>query len=318
VDQRAEVDYVNAVEVLAPARGLPVDQTLVLRLRAYGRDGNIRPAHAVRFWSLDDSIATVRDGVLRPRRTGVVRVVGTVGGWRSDTIAIPIVASTERSVATERWDADWVTRWFAFGDPAPTVVTGPRGERSLNPNGDGSYSSGAFLRQPLNLTEGFGVEFRASLPFTPLYQWQSLGVAVEHSLPAAAFGDSLFPEKATPASAKNGCAASFGGDARVTRTFVRLIGADDQTLTLPIRESFYDGRWRTIRLQLFPDGRCGLAVDGLVAAIVPATQDLRNRGMLSLNGHSVQTTLRVGPISMWEGVRGDVDWQRALPSDIRP
>lgn len=318
VDQRAEVDYVNAVDVLAPARGLPVDQTLALRLRAYGRDGNIRPAHAVRFWSLDDSIATVRDGVLRPRRTGVVRVVGTVGGWRSDTIAIPIVASTERSVATERWDAAWVTRWFAFGDPAPTVVTGPRGERSLNPNGDGSYSSGAFLRQPLNLTEGFGVEFRASLPFTPLYQWQSLGVAIEHSLPAAAFGDSLFPEKATPASAKNGCSASFGGDARVTRTFVRLIGADDQTLTLPIRESFYDGRWRTIRLQLFPDGRCGLAVDGLVAAIVPATQDLRNPGMLSLNGHSVQTTLRVGPISMWEGVRGDVDWQRALPSDIRP
>ncbi len=318
VDSRATPDYVHAVEVLTPAGGLPVDQTLALRLRAYGRAWNIRPARAVRFWSLDDSVATVRDGVLRPRRTGTVRVVGTVGGWRSDTVAVPIIASTERRVATERWDAGWTRRWFAFGEPLPIVVSGAGGERAFNPNGDGSYASGAFFRQALNVDEGFGIEFRASLPLTTLYQWQALGVVLEHSIPAAAFADSLFHEKATPAGAKIGCAASWGGDGRVTHTFARLIGADDHTLTIPVSERFYDGRWHTIRLQLFPDGRCGLAVDGLATAIVPTTQELRFPGMLSLNGHSVQTTLRVGPISMWEGVRGDVDWQRALPTDVRP
>jgi hypothetical protein len=69
------------------------------------------------------------------------------------------------------------------------------------------------------------------------------------------------------------------------------------------------GRWFTIRLQVFPDGRCGVAVDGKPIA-GGETLALDRPFRVVLHGKSVGTRVLVGPLEVWEGVRSDVDWGR--------
>ena len=68
------------------------------------------------------------------------------------------------------------------------------------------------------------------------------------------------------------------------------------------------GRWYPIRIQIFPDGRGGFAVDGqpLWRSDSPISPDRLYR--VRLDGKSVRTRILVGPLEVWEGVRGDVDW----------
>ncbi len=72
--------------------------------------------------------------------------------------------------------------------------------------------------------------------------------------------------------------------------------------------SLRSGRWYTVRIQIFPDGRCGVAVDGqpLWRSDSPISLDRLYR--VRFEGKSVRTRILVGPLNVWEGVRGDVDW----------
>jgi hypothetical protein len=88
-----------------------------------------------------------------------------------------------------------------------------------------------------------------------------------------------------------------------------LLQADPTTEPLKALDpALTDGSWHTYRLQLFRDGRCGVAIDGRVVRIsrqgIALDQPLR----MYLDGQSVGTTVRVGPLEVWRGERLDVPW----------
>jgi hypothetical protein len=70
----------------------------------------------------------------------------------------------------------------------------------------------------------------------------------------------------------------------------------------------HQGEWHRVRLQIFPDGTCGLAINGQVLA--------RSRDRVSLDvpyriwteGVSLDSKMLVGPLEVWTGVKTDVDW----------
>jgi hypothetical protein len=77
------------------------------------------------------------------------------------------------------------------------------------------------------------------------------------------------------------------------------------------------GRWFTARVQLFPDGRCGFAIDGRAIIVtddaIPMGRPLR----AVVAGNSFRTRMLHGPVEVWTGVRADIDWSAADTARIR-
>jgi len=69
------------------------------------------------------------------------------------------------------------------------------------------------------------------------------------------------------------------------------------------------GGWHRLRVQLFPDGRCGFAVDGVPVWIAPEPVLLDAPLRILLQGRSHGTRMLVGPVALWTGVKGDIDWR---------
>ncbi len=79
------------------------------------------------------------------------------------------------TVLVERWDERWPTRWIAWGDPQPQVVTGPNAIRGFWNHGDGIFPSMGILRAGRSAQHGLGLEVRVSSPITST-KWQRLRV----------------------------------------------------------------------------------------------------------------------------------------------
>ena len=77
-----------------------------------------------------------------------------------------------------------------------------------------------------------------------------------------------------------------------------------------IAATLRSGAWWTLRLQIFPDGRCGIAINGDVIWLSndPITLDTPYR--LWLGEESAGVRLLHGPLTVWSGVRTDVRWGR--------
>ena len=77
---------------------------------------------------------------------------------------------------------------------------------------------------------------------------------------------------------------------------------------IPVDQPYQDGRWFRIRVQIFADGTCGVAINGRAvwrsASRVPLDQPYRTL----LGGNSAETTIRVRKVEMWQGVKPDVAW----------
>ena len=307
---RTAPPYVDRVALDSPAGGVTVDAPHTLRAQAWDRDGRRVPAHAVRFRSLDDSIATVdARGVLRPRAEGVVRIVTSVGGWRVDTSALVIRASSERAELTERWDAAWTSRWKPYGEPRPRLGSGDGG-RTVLPNGDGKYASGLYLARELDPAGGLGVEFRFRMPVTN-YQWQSLAVRFQEGITLQTFARWDHVTGAGPLVELPGCGVHFGGDGGESFTEFHLVSGRRNHVRAPAPADLYDGTWHTLRLQWFPDGRCAVALNGVPVAAFEAGRAVAGPALLDMHGHSVGTEIMVGRLELWSGVRGGIEWELA-------
>jgi hypothetical protein len=62
---------------------------------------------------------------------------------------------------------------------------------------------------------------------------------------------------------------------------------------------------------LFPDGRCGVAINGKPLGILNARHRPIPVVRLRLGGNSYQTRIAVGRLRFYEGVLTDVDWAKA-------
>jgi hypothetical protein len=68
------------------------------------------------------------------------------------------------------------------------------------------------------------------------------------------------------------------------------------------------GEWYQLRLQIFPDGTCGIAVNGHAIARTTSRIPFDTRYRVEIAGRSVDVRMLVGPLEVWTGVKTDVDW----------
>ena len=295
---------VDTLRVVTPAVEAVVGAALRLGVRATDPFGAMLEPVGIR-WRVVAGDATVDSlGMPMPRIAGLVRVSADVGGWRGDTISIRVVAANDTVVITKLWRVWPAPQWVPFGDPRPTRTLGPGALAAMSHHGDANYPSGMYTRDSLPAAAGIGVEVLVSAPLTET-QWQSL--ALELSLPATnqlasldhAVGGSPFHWACVGglpggegASVMHAVSASVPGGGRV----------------VPGDSTTFSGGWHRMRVQLFADGRCGVAMDGRAAILLDGARRVPPFVRVVMSGRSVHTRILVGPLTVWTGIRTDVDW----------
>jgi hypothetical protein len=301
--------YLDRVHIRRPGGPIPVDNVYRMRLDGVSADGAPMAPQAVRWLSRDTLTAAVDSGgEIHPRRAGAVTIVATAGGWRSDSVHIQIGPAASHVVLAENWRQGIDSAWVAFGTPAPLVVRTDSGSY-LAPNGDSTYQSGVFMRRLLPVSDGLGVEYLASVPLNN-YQWQILGVMMVSARAANPESWDLEKGHLRMASASwRSCEVAYpwsGG--WPGRGQLELTAGTGRRVAVP--EGSGDGRPMRVRLQLFPDGRCGVAVDGVARLIHDRQVPMEDSAVLIISAYSHRTRILVGPVDVWTGVRGGVDWNQ--------
>lgn len=298
--------FLDTLRIATQTTEIPLDA--LHRLQAMGRDPFGQPvATPVVSWSSSDTAVAVVDstGSVHPRQLGHVTVHASAGGWRAASVALTVREPNWKTVLGERWTGDLEGQWMPFGVPRPVITSGPRGVRSFWHHGDSTYHSGAYSRRQLDARQGLGMETRISTPVDAL-QWQMQAVALD-----ATFG----PNVGTWDHVTGGWPQSQDGEPRScgfqypqADGFENLYRAGTRAGPIAIDSTLRTGRWYTIRLQIFPDGRCGVGIDGRAIVRSELALALDRPFRVVLYGKSVQTRMLVGPVEVWEGVRTDVDW----------
>jgi len=277
-------------------------QSISHRFWAIGRDEEGNELHlstATMEWTTSDTLTASIDrftGLLMPRRTGVVTVFASAAGWRRDSLLLTIEPPHSATSFEELWQHGVEDRWRFFGYPLPQVVATNDGVRALLNNGDETFDSGGMSLLSIDPRRGIGIEARVLLPITrPL--WQQLRLGLAH-LPRV---------NASGATTDNGCifqAPAAGGIGGMTSFNVSKSGI----LPIPPEWTLSQQAWRRISLQLFPDGTCGLALDGL--PIWRGTDGPHREGYWRVvtQGRTVGTQMLLGPLTVWTGVHTDIDW----------
>jgi len=260
----------------------------------------------LRWRSADTTIASVDSmGVLRAHRPGRVSVIASAGGWREARQEITITDAPTRVTFEEDWSTALDSNWRAFGIPRPRIERHPLlGHAFLN-NGDASFFSGAYTRRAFPSRDGLWVEAEISTPITAP-QSQSLVVSLFsiNGAPARAAwsawdhlsGDGP-PGLATPnfsVRVPDGAGGNrIGEEFRVTTT--------DGGGLFPAPPSLKSGAPHRLVMQVLPDGRCGVAIDGRVVWMGPAAF-LEPEVYLMLAGNSVETQMLVGRVRVGGGI----------------
>jgi hypothetical protein len=105
------------------------------------------------------------------------------------------------------------------------------------------------------------------------------------------------------------CLATYPGDAAAGFAYTSIHSwVGEHAGGHLIGEPRASGEWYKIRVQLFPDGTCGFAVDGVAVFRSHDRVPLEDDFHVVLEGRSDQTLVLVGPVAVWEGVASDVDW----------
>ena len=298
--------YLDRLEVRAPAGILPRGGSA--RLDAEGRDqhGRELAIPPLTWSSLDTTVARVdTTGLLRTLREGQVRIVASAGGWRADTVRLEIGPGDVTIVMREEWEGDFTERWRPFGIPRPQVVSTEHGDRAFWHHGDSTYPSGAYTRTTFDPRAGVGVEAALSTTVTDV-QWQTLNLwIVPYDRTALAVWDHE-DGAPPPASPWSYCTASYPGDPGLGSGILQTTGLMKRGPTPP---EVATGAWWRLRVQVFPDGRCGIAVNGRAVVLSDAAITLDRPVYLRIGGRSHNTRMLVGPLEVWTGVKLDVEWE---------
>jgi hypothetical protein len=304
--------YLDTLRV-ALGPGLPTLGT-PYQLRTAGVDtaGKAVEFGAVRWRSLDTTVATVDSaGLLRARRAGRVTVEASAGGWRATRATLSVAAPTAaRVLLDERWTRGLAPTWRPFGEPRPAIVESDRFGPAFLQNGDGSFASGAYTARAFDTRGALWVEAEQSVPLT------TDGPSQEQALLLFAIADSArwarWDHRTGFPPTTQRCELYYprgpvGPRARGDSLQLRVVVAGRQVAA---PHAVQDGRPFRALVQLFPDGRCGFAFDGVPLWVSPpAYFDADTRVMLE--GNSQETRVLVGPLRVVSGVAPHVDW-RAL------
>jgi DNA-binding SARP family transcriptional activator len=290
---------------------IPLGVGTRVRVHALNAAGSELAIRAPLEWSSSDStIATVDStGEVHARAAGVTTIRARLVGWRETSRAIRVVGEPASVVLQEPWDPAWSSRWIAWGDPQPVVVMGSAQRRGIWSRGDGVYPSFVLQRTSWPATRGLGVDVLIATPITSV-RAQRLKTALVADVDTAALlrGD----PRGAPASLGRSdalCGVTFPGFAAWGATRIALTSGASKEIDLqqgaqPLRS----GAWWSLRIQIFPDGRCGVAVNGQALWISPEPLAIDGQFRLHLGDEALGAQLLHGPVTMWTGVRTDIAW----------
>ena len=313
--------YLDRLTIGAPTGGA-VAPGVPYRLVATGLDsrGDPVPEVPVLAWRTSDStVATVDTlGVMHPLRPGEVTVSASAGGWRKASARVAVRPGNPMVVTAEDWTGNLARAWQPFGDPLPVVTMGPGGIPALWHRGDSSYTSGVYSRRWYDGRHGLAIEAHVATPIDRI-TWQNLYVEFDAAYDSAALAHWDQRNGGPPRhnDVDRACALTFpGGESELRRNTLTLRAGTSRFVE--VDSALRSGDWWTVRLQIFPDGRCGVAVNGRALAIVPDPIRLDRRFLVLLHGYSYNTHVLVGPLRVWQGVPGGVDWERPAPPGAGP
>ena len=277
--------------------------------------GRVRSGLATR-WSLpnggDATIDSVT-GILTVRKAGPVLVEASTGNDASGRLLLSVNNTPAREVLRERWDDLRMTAWYPFGYPAASIDS-TRGEgRVLSNNGDGSFTSGVVSRQAFDVRDGLALDLRASVP-APLRQWQTLSAEFISPSDTAALVRARERNAVSFVDlAEHLCGVAFPVENSVSQTndaVLNLANANGDAQSF-VPEGATSGAWVLVRVQLLPDGRCGVAFNGKPLGVLGTPTAPFARARLLLGGKSYKTNVWVGEVRVYRGVPNDIDWSKA-------
>jgi|GEM_PF-445657 len=318
-----DLPYVTGLAVTAPRGPVPLGSAYRLRARGITTAGDTVVLPSVRWWSGDTAVAAVSpEGELAGRRHGQLWVHVTAGGWRSDSVRVTVSSPSTTVVLRETWEGRWRQAWVPFGAPAPAITAGPTGVRALWSRGDGSFASGAYSAGAYSAVDGLGLEARLSSPITATH-WQTLVLQLDADLDAAALAQwdhrtGTIPRRPIVGGTGASCNAGVPGGEGAEWARQVSVSAGQSASHADLDPGQTAGRWFRIRLQIFADGRCGVALDGRPVWMSrrPVATDRPFRAILS--GNSAGTRMLFGPVTVWQGVMDGVDWAALGPPGVRP
>jgi hypothetical protein len=289
---RTSRSYLDRLKIEGAEHPVPVDGSYRLLLKGWDAAGTPIEPLAVRWTTSDTAVATVDStGTLRPHRPGRVTVTATAGGWRSTSALVTIGAAEATTVIVEGWRGGLETRWVPFGAPKPIVVQTDQ-ETALAPNGDSTNLSGVYLRRRLPTNRGIGLEFNLSTPLTGLV-WQNVRIMLMSADSLKVSGwDHEAGILSWPGETWRECGTHYPASESEPGRQRMLLGAGVSRLVV-VPTSMPSGRWTRIRIQFFPDGRCGVAIDGQARAIIDRRVPLGDSAMVLIHSYSP------GPASWW-------------------
>jgi len=312
--------YIASV-MLAKGPGEPlVNVPYQLSILARDNAGAPRRIPVKTFSVSDTSIASIsEDGILVAHRTGRVTAHVSVGGWRRDSVVLTVRSNRRETLFAEDWQRGLEPSWISFGEPRPLITTERTGARALLTNGDGRFHSGVVTGADYTASNGLSLSANISTPIK-FSQWEELELEMNWAVDTVAVrrwnsraGYLWNDDRVTDLGARCGFKYPAGpegvryGDAFETR------GSDFSAVD-SASPSMRAGRWTKLNLQLFPDGRCGVALDGVAIAISEAATPRRSptsaRARVIVMGNSYRTRALVGPMTLREGVDMTIDWSR--------
>lgn len=311
--------WLDTVRIAEPRGTIALNAPYRLAARGVDQFGSPIEARAVSWRSLDTTAATIDSaGVVWPRRAGTVTVYVSAGGWRADSAVIEIGVPRPEILVEEHWETGIGPVWVPFGEPRPAVVRAGTIAALWN-HGDSSFESGVYSRRSFAGAGGLGVEARVAGRLTAV-QWQAQAVGLDSRLDSTRLAGWDHRNGAWPGqteTASRVCTAGLPADegARGMGRIGFAAGTASQSVAAPA--DMLTGGWHRVRVQLFPDGRCGFAVDGVPVWISPEPVLLDAPFRILLQGRSHGTRMLVGPLEVWQGVKGDVDWRTARVGSVQ-
>jgi hypothetical protein len=314
---------ISSLRIANLPEAIPLETTHRPRAEAFNSAGRAVPIPpgVLRWWSADSGVARVDSvsGTVTPVREGNTTIHVSAGGWRTMDTPVTVRGHPYTMVLDEAWRMLSPTRWHGYGEPRPRLATGPGGIRGLVPNGDGSNPSGLYSEPRWAAREGIGVEVDVSTPIDRT-NWQSLGLALSPDTQDSSLahwdhitGSPMGDQERNVRT----CALGYPGSEGGTGVDRIAVAAGENQWFEPVPPVRRTGEWWQLRLQIFPDGSCGIAVNGNPRWRSTPRLSPRDPYRLWLSGHAVGTEPMFGRVQVWTGVRPDVNWAAldSIPPD---
>ena len=286
----------------------------LLSLRGITPNGDSVSVRAIRWRSLDTTVATIDSlGILSAKRPGTARIEASAGGWRTTQSAIAVDTAQSSVVFSENWSQGFDAKWRPFGDPRPSTVMSSDSVPAMLNGGEGSFISGMYTVPRYSTRVGLIVDSWVSVRVTRDH-WQVVRMSLDNGLDDDGLRRWSHVEGAPPSKSPSypSCSISYPTNEGVA--FGDSVGSTPQvpatTYQAPAPRAFKNGAWFHVRLQVFPDGRCGVAINGVARTLTPYRSVPDTAVRLVLFGNSAGTMALVGPTTMRTGVATDIDWTR--------